>query len=103
NQMALADPHAASAFLDTHAADADDRVYQQFIWNSFGQAPDLAAQYIGRIDDERRRDGVYGRMLDGWLRRDFDAAAAWSGGAQLPDSVRERLDRRIHEMQQRQQ
>ncbi len=103
NQMALGDPHAASVFLDTYAADADDRVYQQFVWNSFGQAPDVAAQYIGRISDEQRRDGMYGRMLDGWLRRDFDAASNWIGGAQLPDPVRQRLDRRIREMQQRQQ
>lgn len=103
NQLALEDPRAASAFLDNHAADADDRVYQQFVWNSFGQAPDVAASYIGRISDERRRDAMYGRMLDGWLRRDFDSASQWIGGAQLPDPVRQRLDRRIQEIQQRQQ
>lgn len=102
-QMAVQDPRAASAFLDRNAADADDRVYQQFIWHSASQAPEIAAEYIGRISDERRRDAMYGRMLEGWLRSDFNSATQWLGSARLPDPVRQRLDRQIQEIQQRQQ
>ena len=103
NSMAMDDPRAAADFLDRNAADADDRVYQQFAWHSFGQAPDLAASYIGRITNEREQERMYSRMLDGWLRRDFDAASTWINGATLPQNVQERLQRRMQERQQRQQ
>ncbi|BCX49585.1 hypothetical protein HAHE_34930 [Haloferula helveola] len=102
NQMATNDPQAAAAFLDANAADADDRVYQQFAWHSFREDPSLAANYIGRIQDVEERDSTYRRMLDGWLRRDFDAASAWIGSAQLPEDVSNHLNRRIEEQQQRQ-
>jgi hypothetical protein len=101
--MAMNDPRAAADFLDQNAADADDRVYQQFAWHSFGQAPDLAANYIGKIADPREQERMYSRMLDGWLRRDFEAASSWINAATLPQNVQERLQRRMQERQQRQQ
>jgi hypothetical protein len=101
--MAMNDPQAAADFIDEHAADANDRVYQQFAWNSFGQAPDLAANYIGKITDAREQERMYSRMLDGWLRRDFEAASTWINGATLPQNVQQRLQRRMQERQQRQQ
>lgn len=42
-------------------------------------------------------------MLDGWLRRDFEAANAWIGSNELPEGVSQRLEGRIREIQQRQQ
>lgn len=102
NQMAMEDPRAAAAFLDTHAADADDRVYQQFAWHSFREDPAIGADYIARIQNEGERDRTYRRMLDGWLRRDFDAASTWISGTQLPESVGQHLERRMDELQQRQ-
>ena len=103
NSLAMSDPQAAADFIDEHAADANDRVYQQFAWSSFGQAPDLAANYIGKITDPREQERMYRRMLDGWLNRDFEAASTWINGATLPQSVQERLQRRMQERQQRQQ
>jgi hypothetical protein len=103
NSMAMNDPRAAADFLDQNAVDADDRVYQQFAWHSFGQAPDLAANYIGKIADPREQERMYSRMLDGWLRRDFEAASSWINAATLPQNVQERLQRRMQERQQRQQ
>lgn len=103
NSMAMQDPRAAADFLDQNAADADDRVYQQFAWHSFGEAPDLAASYIGKITDAREQERMYSRMLDGWLRRDYDAASNWINNATLPQNVQERLQRRMQERQQRQQ
>ncbi len=103
NSMAMEDPKAAADFLDAHAADANDRVYQQFVWHSFGEAPEIAANYIGKISNPREQEQMYGRMLDGWLRRDFNAATNWISSNSLPATVHERLQARIAEIQQRQQ
>lgn len=103
NSMAMEDPRAAADFLDANAADANDRVYQQFVWHSFGEAPDIAASYIGKIADPREQEQMYGRMLDGWLRRDFNAASTWINGNTLPENVSQRVQSRIQEIQQRQQ
>lgn len=103
NTMAMQDPRAAAAFLDANAADADDGVYQQFSWHAFGQAPDLAMNYISKIGDAREQERMYGRMLDGWYRRDPDAATTWMNGNQLPQNVRSRMQQRMQEEQQRRQ
>ncbi|WP_035614550.1 hypothetical protein [Haloferula sp. BvORR071] len=103
NSMAMQDPRAAADFLDANAVDANDGVYQQFAWHSFGQAPDLAANYIGKMTDPREQERMYGRMLDGWLRRDFDSASKWINGNSLPQPVMDRLQKRMQEQQQRQQ
>lgn len=103
NSMAMEDPRAAADFLDANAADANDRVYQQFVWHSFGEAPDIAANYIAKIADPREQEQMYGRMLDGWLRRDFNAATTWINGNSLPETVQERIQGRIQEIQKRQQ
>jgi hypothetical protein len=103
NSMAMEDPRAAANFLDANAADANDRVYQQFVWYSFGEAPDIAASYIGKISDPQEQEQMYGRMLDGWLRRDFDAASTWISGNTLPESVSQRVQSKIQELQQRKQ
>lgn len=103
--MAVNDPRAAADFLERNSADTNDRVYQQFVWHSFGEAPDLAANYINRITDPDERSGTYRRMLDAWLRRDEAAARQWINGSasQLPADVQQQLSRRIQELDQRQQ
>lgn len=103
NSMAMDDPRAAADFLDANAADANDRVYQQFVWHSFGEAPDIAASYIAKISNPREQEQMYGRMLDGWLRRDFNAASTWINGNTLPENVSQRVQNRIQQIQQRQQ
>lgn len=103
NQLAVSDPQAAANLIDSNPNDASDRVYQQFVWHSFREDPALAANYIGRIENSQERDSTYRRMLDGWLRRDFEAANAWIGSNELPEGVSQRLEGRIREIQQRQQ
>jgi len=103
NQLAMTDPQAAADLIDTYPNDASDRVYQQFVWHSFREDPSLAANYIGRIENTGERDSTYRRMLDGWLRRDFDSANAWISSNELPPEVSQRLQGRIREMEQRQQ
>lgn len=103
NSMALEDPRAAADFIDANAADANDRVYQQFVWHSFGESPEIAANYIGKMSNPRDQERMYQRVLDGWLRRDFQSASNWISGASLPQGVQQRLQRRMTEIQQRQQ
>jgi len=103
SSMAMENPQAAADFLDQNAAYANDRVYQQFAWTSFGQAPDLAANYIGKISDPREQERMYDRMIGGWIRRDPNAATSWLNSASLPANVSERLHRRVQQIQERQQ
>lgn len=103
NSLALNDPRAAADFIDANAGDANDQVYQQFVWHSFGEAPDISATYIAKITDTRQQERMYRRMLDGWLRRDFDSASTWIGNNPLPENVQQRVDQRMQEIQQRQQ
>jgi hypothetical protein len=97
NSMAMKDPRAAADFLDANAAYANDRVYEQFVWHSFGEAPEIAVNYIGKLSNEDQQSKMYGRMLDGWLRRDYDAASQWISQNSLPANVTERLQRRMQE------
>ena len=53
------------------------------------------------IQNTNDRDRTYRRMLDGWLRRDYDAASSWISGAQLPEKVGGYLQRRMTELGQR--
>ena len=103
NSMAMSDPRAAADFLDANAGDANDRVYEQFVWHSFGQSPEIAANYIGKLSNQEQQSRMYGRMLDGWLRRDYNAASQWINQNQLPANVAERLQNRMQEMQQQKQ
>ncbi|MCW1884786.1 hypothetical protein OKA04_08605 [Luteolibacter flavescens] len=103
NSMAMQDPRAAADFLDANAGDANDRVYEQFVWHSFGNAPEIAVNYIGKVSNANQQERMYGRMLDGWLRRDYNAASQWISQNSLPQNVSDRVQRRMQEMQQRQQ
>lgn len=102
NQMATTDPFAAADFLDANAEYADDNVYRQFAWHSFRQAPDLALNYIGQIQDTREQSGMYRRMISHWVRRDYDSASNWIQTAQLPDNIIRYAEERMAEEQQRQ-
>lgn len=101
NALAWEDPRQAAAFLDNHQADANDRVVQQFVWHSFREDPEIAADYIGRIDDEEERNRTYSRMLEGWIQRDEPAAMSWMADNTLPEPVVKHLERRSEERQQR--
>lgn len=99
SQLAVDDPTAAADLLDRHAADADDRVYQSFVWRSRRQDPVLAANYIGQIGDRETRDATYRRLVGRWIRDDAQAAGQWLESASLPESVAGRLQRRLQRAQ----
>ncbi|MGB6221798.1 hypothetical protein [Haloferula sp.] len=102
NQMAMENPSQAADFLDSHAGDADDNTYRQFVWHSMRDDPALAANYIARIGDDGDRDRMYRRMLEGWMWRDLDGASQWIGSAQLPEGVAKHLESRMQDVRERQ-
>lgn len=81
------DPQAAAALMNRHSADVDDRMVYHFVWNSFDKAPDIAANQIALIEDERGRNRMYERSLGAWLDRDANAAQRWINSANLPEPV----------------
>lgn len=101
NHMATENPREAANFLDSHANDADDNTYRQFVWHSFRDEPAIAAEYIARIGNEDERNRMYRRTLEGWMWQDLEGASQWIGSAQLPESVAKHLEGRIQEISRR--
>lgn len=93
--VAVNDPKAAVSLMDSYPNDVTDRVVQNFVWHSFRNDPATAADQISRIADQREREQMYRRTLDAWYDRDPAAATAWTQTNAIPDSVRERLNRRL--------
>jgi hypothetical protein len=87
NTMAGENPKEAARFMDSHPADTNDQVVQQFVWHSSQGDPALAATYIAKISNEREQINLYNRMLNGWMRRDPTAATAWIRSNPLPQAV----------------
>ena len=101
SRMTVENPVQAAAFLDANAAHADDGVYRNFIWHAGSRDPALAADYIGRLQDQGYRDRTYRRFFDRWLERDFGGATGWLQNNPLPPSVADRINREILEIQNR--
>lgn len=89
------DPAAAAVMIDRHAADVTDGALQTFVWHSFGAAPALALNYVGRISDPGSQERTYSHTLDNWLSRDPASAQAWMQQNALPDSVVRHLQERV--------
>ena len=95
NAMANKDPQIAAEFIDSNSDDATDHVYEQFVWSSFHKDPSFAISYIGRIQNEAKRNNMYSRTLNAWMRRDESAAFAWIESNQIPLSVIKRIEKRL--------
>lgn len=100
SSVAVRDPKAAVTMMDRYPNDVTDRVVQNFVWHSFGNDPSTAITQIGRINDQGERERMYGRTLEAWMQRDASAAQAWMQRNTLPQSVVDRLNRRLSERQQ---
>ena len=93
NTMATENPKEAARFMDSHPADVNDQVVQQFVWHSSQEDPALAASYIAKISNEKEQINLYNRMLNGWMRRDPAGATAWIRSNPLPQAVQIRQPR----------
>ena len=87
------DPDAAIIMMNRHPDDVNDRVVEDFVWNSFGNDPSVAVNEISRMTDERQRNRMYGRTVSRWMRQDSVAANSWMESNPIPDNVREWIDR----------
>ncbi len=81
------DAQAAANLMNSHPADIDDRMVLHFVWNSFGDSPQIAANQIGLIKDERMQSRMYQRALSSWLEDEPAAAQRWIDSANLPERV----------------
>lgn len=96
--MAEKSPQEALAFMDSHQRDVNDRVVQQFLWNSFDKEPALSLNNVGRLGNPEQQQRFYNRMLDAWMRRDLSAAENWASTANLPPASRQHFQQRLAAM-----
>ena len=93
------DAEAASRWLESLSEETNlDAAIRRFAWNTQSREPELAANWVHRMTDERRRNEMYYGVLSQWLRSNASAARAWIDNTPgLPERVTalpERLDRR---------
>lgn len=101
NTIAQEDPAKAVALMDQHSGDVNNRVVEQFVWNSFRKDPGTAVSNIARMTNTEERDRMYSRTIEWWMGRDEQAAMKWVSGNTLPENVINRLNRSIERRQQR--
>lgn len=73
--------------MNSYPDDIDDSMVQHFIWRSFNDAPEVAVNQIGMMENEGRQNRMYERTLEAWLEEDKPAAQKWINSANLPESV----------------
>lgn len=88
------DPAAAAQLMNRYPADLTDRTVQLFIFYTYGDAPEIAANQIGLIKDEGSRNRMYERALSSWLERDKEAAQRWIDASNLPADLIQSLSNR---------
>ena len=95
------DARAASQWLESLSGDTNlDAAIRRFAWHTQAREPELAANWIHRMTDERRRNEMYSSVLNRWLRNDAAAAERWientpdlpAGVTALPGRLRDRLN-----------
>ena len=97
-RYASQDPDAASRWLESLSGTTNlDAAIRSFAWTTQRREPQLAAEWIGRIGDDRRRTEMYHGVLSRWLNADQAAATSWiQSRPDLPENIRElptRLER----------
>jgi hypothetical protein len=97
NSMAQNDPARAVSLMDRYPSDLNDRVVQDFVWNSYRSNPAIAVDQIARISDTGYRDHMYRRTLGRWMERDPAAATTWINSNPVPEPVREHLQRQLNQ------
>ena len=106
SHYASQDPHAASDWLGSLSGTTNlDSAIRSFAWTSQRKNPELAAEWIGQIQNEERRTEMYRGVLSRWWGADASAAEQWiQETPNLPESVQqlpERLKRSQQEREQR--
>ena len=91
NSMGQNDPAKAVSIMDRYPSDLNDRVVQDFVWNSYNSNPTIAINQISRISNTESRDRMYRHTLRRWLEREPTAARAWINSNPVPQTVLDRI------------
>lgn len=87
NIQSQENPQSAANLMNSYPEDIDDRMVQHFIWRSFDDAPEVAINQIGLIENAGSQNRMYERSLKAWLEKDKPAAQTWINSANLPENV----------------
>ena len=84
------DPQAASQWMDSLSSNTNlDAAIRRFAWHTQAKNPELATNWVHRMQDERRRNEMYSSVLDRWWRADQSAADNWiQSTPDLPERIR---------------
>jgi hypothetical protein len=99
SQEAANNPQAALALMNQFQNDVNDGVVRDFVRNSFNKDPQIAAENIYRIADERQRNETYQRTLWRWLETDMAKAQSFVQNNPLPEAVTKMVARRVAQLQ----
>ena len=86
--LASEDMMAAARFIDDNPQLATDKTYATYASRARKKNHELGLQAASNIRTPGAQDLAYRRILDGWLRRDFDKASRWIDQNELPESTR---------------
>lgn len=71
--------------------DGKDQVVDQAVWEIYRTQPKAAADWVGRISDEAKRNATYKEVLGNWLKDQSTAAAAWIAASSIPQNLKDAL------------
>ncbi len=84
----------AQSFLDDHAGKPDyDRAIQTLARRAMAETPELGADWIMRMSNDRQRTRTFHRVLGDWMRRDRDGLIEYVNNNPVPESISGRLNR----------
>jgi hypothetical protein len=95
-RYAQQDPAAAAQWLASLGNNPDlDGARRIFIEESFRNSPQTSLEFVANLSDRGAQEGYYQRYLNGWMRRDENAARQWlnSNAQGLPPRIVARFNR----------
>ena len=91
-------PSEAATWLTQHEGNpAFDDTIQSFAFNAIKREPELAANWIMKVTDTRKKEGIFHRVLSSWMREDTDGAMNYIENNEVPESVARRAKRQLEE------
>jgi hypothetical protein len=91
-------PSEAATWLTQHEGNpAFDDTIQSFAFNAIKREPELAASWIMKVTDTRKKEGIFHRVLSTWMREDTAGAMNYIENNEVPESVVRRAKRQLEE------
>lgn len=83
-QWAVTDPEGALAWMGTMKDGENGRLAMTVATSVADSDPQLAANYLDQIADERGRQWASSRVAESWYKKDAKAAVAWASNVSDP-------------------